>query len=478
MRDWRVETRPAEGGRTTFQADLTADRRRAETSVLAVAVGVAAVLLPFVVVPAWYDAYYWPKVCVLYAAVAAGAVSLLRAEGTAWLRSVPAPLGKAFAAWLAALAVATALSVDRLLSLVGEDYRYEGLLTWAAYGALAAISAAALRSPARLRVILAGILAGAGVMSAVALLQHLGFSPVPIDAVRRGWVRAWGTTGSPLALGAYAVLLLPLTLGLYADSRRGLRALYGALAVVLYAALIATEARAEWGALGVGLLAWGAAAGRATMRRAARALLVMAALLAAVTPAVMFSGAPLAAHHVRDLNSGASRVFIWRTSAPLVAKRPLFGWGPETLARIYPAYGTPEFVRVFPEAAMQHIVVDRPHNDLLQQTISAGIAGLAVYLWLWWALLQLAWGTARASARGDHGLRRGDDQISSLVDPPVIAAGLFGGFAAYLAQMQLSFSYVSVAPLFWVLVGAAAALRPRVAWASRLYAVSGSGVRV
>jgi O-antigen ligase len=183
-----------------------------------------------------------------------------------------------------------------------------------------------------------------------------------------------------------------------------------------------------------------------------------------VTPAVLLTGPPGALGHVSDAGSATSRVFIWRTAAPLVIARPLLGWGPETLAQVYPAYGTPAFLRVFPEAAMQHIVVDRPHNDLLQQAIAAGLLGLAAYLWLWYAVLRTAWKTARARAYGDHGLRRGDDRRSSLVDPSIVAAGLLGGFAAYFAQLQLSFSYVSVAPLFWILLGAVAALRPRVVW--------------
>jgi O-antigen ligase len=315
-----------------------------------------------------------------------------------------------------------------------------------------------------LETVLGATLAAAGAMSVVALLQHAGLSPVPVDVARRTWIRAWGTVGSPLALGAYLVLLFPITVGLYTGSRRGLRLLYGTLAVTMFAALVATEARAEWGALGLGAIAWGVAAGKTSVRRAAGSLVLLAIACAIVTPAVLFSGPPEAPAHVRDLNSGASRLYLWRTAAPLVTARPVFGWGPDTLAQVYPAYHTPEFVRVFPEAAMQQIIVDRPHNDLLQQAIATGIVGLAAYTWLCWAVLSVAWRTARARVYGDRGLRRGDDRLSVLVDPAIVSAGLFGGFVAYFAQLQLSFSFVTVAPLFWVLVGAVAGLRPRVAW--------------
>ncbi|MHB8732109.1 MAG: hypothetical protein ACYDAB_09985, partial [bacterium] len=201
----RVDART--GPWPAVRAGAASDRRRADPLPAALAVGAAAVVLPFVVVPAWYDAYYWPKVCLLYAAVAAGALSLLRADGGAWLRGLGASVGTALGVWLAALTISTVLSVNPMLSFVGEDYRYEGLLTWLAYGALAAVSASVLRSPRRLHAVLGCILAGGAAMSALALLQHFGFSPVPVDLTRRGWGRAWGTTGSPLALGAYVVLL-------------------------------------------------------------------------------------------------------------------------------------------------------------------------------------------------------------------------------------------------------------------------------
>jgi putative inorganic carbon (HCO3(-)) transporter len=459
----RVDARTADA-RAAYRADRVFDRRHAEYAPVAAAVGAAAVALPFVVVPGWYDAYYWPKTCVLYAAVALGALSIRRSARESWTIDLGTPLAPAFAAWLAALAVATALSINPIVSIVGEDYRYEGLLTWTAYAALAALSASALRSPRRLEGVLTWTLAAAGGMSVLALMQHAGLTPVPVDIARRGWVRAWGTTGSPLALGAYLVLLLPLTIGLYTQSRRGLRAVYGTLAVAMYAALMATQARAEWGALALGVIAWGIAADKTSVRRAVAPLVLLAAVCAAVTPVVLLSGPRAPTGHIADANSAASRLYLWRTSAPLIAQRPLFGWGPETLAQAYPTYKSPEFVRIFPEAAMQHIVVDRPHNDLLQQAIAAGILGLGAYVWLCWNVLAVAWRTARGRVYGDHGLRRGDDRLSLLVDPAIIGAGLFGGFVAYFAQLQLSFSYVSVAPLFWVLVGVVAGLRPRVAW--------------
>ena len=441
----------------------------AETLLAGGVIGLAAGL-PFVVTTRWYDYYYWPKIAVLYFAVGFLTLTALAVNRDRWLGVWRTPIGSALAAWLAVLTAATALSVNPLQSLVGEDYRYEGLLTWLTYGGLVALGACALATAARLRKLLIALLAAAAAMAVLGLLQRWGWTPVPEDVLRadlmRAMPRAWGTTGNPLALGAYLVLLLPVSISLYASEpaawRRGL---YAAGTILLYAALVATFARAAWGAMIVGVAVWAAATGFRRLREAAGRLTLLGALLIVTTflvlargPAGVRTSGPGAAGggamsvlapsttlavHVSDRGTVAERLFVWRTTIPLVWRRPLLGWGPETLADIYPAYDSPELTKVFPEAGMQHLRVDRPHNDLLQQTVAAGFVGLAAYVWLWWTILRTTWQAARAP----------------LVDPRLMAAGLLGGLGAYLAQLQLSFSYVSVAPVFWTLVGAAVALR-------------------
>ena len=410
------------------RARVPTTRRRSHPLSLALAVGAAAVVPSFIVWPAW-------QVYALYAAAGAGALQALRLEGTAWLPRLGAPLGAALAAWLVSLAAATALSVNPLLSALGGDSRHDGLLAWLAYATLAALAASALQPPGRLKATLAAIFAAAGAMSVIALLQHWGV-PLP---------RAWGGTGSPPALAAYLVLLFPLVLSLYAaDEEHTRRLAFGALALVMYAALVATSVRAAWAALAVGAAAWALVVGLASVRGAAGRLLALAALCAAVTPAVLPAG---------DTGDAAGWTSLWRTTAPLVLQRPWFGWGPDTRTpAVAPAV-----------SPMPRDIAERPHNDLLEQAVATGLIGLAAYVWLLNVVLRTAWRTARARTHGDHGLRRGDDTKSPIVDPRIVAAGLLGGFVAYLGQLQVSPSYAGVVALFWVLVGAVAALRPRVA---------------
>lgn len=409
------------------------------------AIAVIAGVVPLVVDPHWYDRYYWPKVELFYAATALGAIALLWRGRTDWLGRLRSPVGYALLAWLAALTVATLVSVDPATSVVGDDYRYEGLLTWFTYGIAAAVTAAALVTAARVRAVVGVALGGGVVMSALALLQYWGARPVALDFERAGSLRVFGTVGNPIALGAYLVLLLPVALSLYtAEERPERRQLWGAVVVLLYAALLASLARGAWAALPIGLAAWAVVMGPRVLRTAVGPLVTLVLWCGAVTPIVLLTGPVLGQLDPAAVaNSFHGRMYLWQTSGALVWHRPLFGWGPETLAQIYPAYGTPAFFAMFPYARMINLIVDRPHNDLLQQAIAAGLIGLAAYVWLWTAILRTGWRTARAG--GDAWTR-------------ALAAGLLGGLAAYFAQLQLAFSYVSVAPVLWVLVGVLLAL--------------------
>lgn len=416
---------------------------RSDVALLAGVTGLAAVL-PLIVTTRWYDYYYWPKVQALYAVLLVLTPIGLWTDRGRWLPALRSPAGRALLSWLAVLTAATVTSVNPLLSFGGEDYRYEGLLTWLAYGAVVAGVAGTMTTAGRIRLFLTATLATSGAMAALGLLQHAGWTPVPEDALRTGWTRAWGTTGSPLALGAYLDLLLPVLVSLYAGAavtwRRGV---LGALAVLLYSALVATSSRAAWGGALVGVAVWALASGRDRLRSAARPLLFLGIACAAATMIVVRTTAPESSGHATNPRAAEQRMVLWTTVAPLVVKRPLLGWGPETLADVYPAYGSPEFLRAFPQAAIERVYVDRPHNDLLQQAVAAGLIGLAVYVWMWTALFRTAWKIARSGrAAPASGL----------------ASGLLGGFTAYIIQLQASFSFVSVAPVFWCLVGVLFAL--------------------
>src|SRR5439155_7337632 len=127
-----------------------------------------------------------------------------------------------------------------------------------------------------------------------------------------------------------------------------------------------------------------------------------------------------------DTNSGsvASRLNTWRDLPPLIAGRPILGWGPDTFGLVYPLYqSAPRGGEFF----------DKPHQETLGIAAAEGIVGLAAYLWMLIAFIRAFW-------RGRHLLG---------------AVALFGGWLAYMVSVQFDFSWIPTAIPFWLLTACA-----------------------
>jgi putative inorganic carbon (HCO3(-)) transporter len=134
--------------------------------------------------------------------------------------------------------------------------------------------------------------------------------------------------------------------------------------------------------------------------------------------------------------SASQRVYIWEQTLGLIRQRPLLGWGLETLREVFP-YDRAALERYF---GRRPVIIDKAHNDVLQVAVSVGLPGAAVYVAVWILVLLAAYRLWRRT----EGASR------------VIAAGLVAAFTGYLFQAQFSFSTVGLAPLAWLLAGAAA----------------------
>jgi len=352
----------------------------------------------------------------------------------------PTPLDVPALAFLAFAALATVFSVNPFVSFVPNPIRGNGLPIYVAYVAVALT--AARFTVREVRTFVNVLLACAVVTSLIAVGQYYGLSL----ARWVGWVgldfgpRGWGTLANPVLLGGYLCLVLPLAV-VVAVGTPGRRWWVAAgVSGVLYAALVASEARSAWVplALVAPALVWFLRGGNRTGR-----LLVLAVLFAAVT-AVMVPTQPKVALGARALSSFdpgdrsmAQKVYIWTHVLPLIAERPVFGWGFNNLLGQFPGAG-PEYERVF-----KGVAVDIAHNDLLEYAFSIGLPGLAAYLWIWLVTLRACARTVRA--RTLEGTVRLD-------------VGLGAGLAAYLVWVQFFWTHIGAANVLWVLVGITTAL--------------------
>ncbi|MEH6908539.1 O-antigen ligase family protein, partial [Neobacillus drentensis] len=109
------------------------------------------------------------------------------------------------------------------------------------------------------------------------------------------------------------------------------------------------------------------------------------------------------------------------------------GSGPDTLEYVFPAkkeelekyFGTP------------NIIVDKAHNEYLQIAITLGVPALLTYLFLLFVILKRAF----------------QAEIIAAENEKILLTGLISSIVGYLIQAFFNISVVTVAPLFWSLLG-------------------------
>src|SRR5207248_1481719 len=137
---------------------------------------------------------------------------------------------------------------------------------------------------------------------------------------------------------------------------------------------------------------------------------------------------------IADLSSGTQneRITTWGDTLPLIASRPIVGYGPDTFGLVYPQF----------QRANQHFVLwDKPHQDALGAAASQGVIGLAAYFWILVAFVRAFW-------KGRY--QRG-------------AVALFAGWVAYVVAIQFDFSWIPTSFPFWLFAAAAS-----VTWSPKL----------
>jgi O-antigen ligase/tetratricopeptide (TPR) repeat protein len=391
-----------------------------EASWLVVAAG-----LPLCFSPWGRNLFELPKAILLWVLVAVA--------GAAWLGGRPHPVVRrrpwslALVAYLAALGLALVASSNPTLSALGSADRMHGVLSQLAYLALFLLVARHLRRPSQARRLMCVLAWSSAPVVVYGLIQAVGLDPVN-----------WQVEGSPAIstlgrsnfLGAYLVLVLPITLALaWQAHSRTERIVLTLLLLAQLACLVATGAQAAW--LGVaaasGFLFVVAAWFRGHRRVAVSALaLGGAGLLAGVAALFLLPGLTA---------SLGSRGTIWRTTLALVARRPLLGHGPETLAHGFPALFPAELVYTQGRA----VIVDRAHNLVLDTLASTGLVGLVTY-----SLLVTA-----CVASGARTLLRATDPSHRATIAAILAA-----LSGHLAETQFSFQVLTTATIAWMLLGA------------------------
>jgi putative inorganic carbon (HCO3(-)) transporter len=127
--------------------------------------------------------------------------------------------------------------------------------------------------------------------------------------------------------------------------------------------------------------------------------------------------------------AGSNRWFIWLKVIELIKERPIFGIGISNLELIFASRFRENVYQVFGV----YTNVDKAHNEYLDIAVSSGIPSLVSYLFF---LFTVTLNKIKES-----------DFVSD-INLPIICA-----VSGYAAQAFFNISVVSVAFLFWILLG-------------------------
>lgn len=141
---------------------------------------------------------------------------------------------------------------------------------------------------------------------------------------------------------------------------------------------------------------------------------------------------------------GSARGYIWSRSIPMTSGHLLLGYGPDTFVLNFPqndllgkywAYGT------------TNMLVDKPHNLYLQILLGEGVIALLAFLTI--VILYLFDSIRLYALKKTYHSRE------------ILASAICLGVVGYLGAGLFNDSVVSVAPVFWILLGIGIALNLR-----------------
>jgi O-antigen ligase len=398
------------------------DRTGAGACAVALLVAVAAAVDPWGFRP--YTTLRWAAVAVLVAALAAL---------VPW--RPPRGIGLVGAGLLAWLAVATVTALDPLVAVVGHPRRHLGLLGWVVC-ALAFLAGTGLSTAEVRRWVGRGAVVAVGLTGVGAAADLLGWDP---PGGSFGNARVGALLGQPLYLGAVAVLLTPVAVGVALDRSAPVawRRAAGAAAAGGAAALLGSQTRGAW----AGALVAAAVPAPALWRSLGGSRRRLAVGAAAGVLVVLAAAGPLGSRAVAGLDPSAGslrgRLDEWVVAAAVVVDHPLTGAGPEGYRVAAPEQVDDGYARRYGREE----VVDRAHDGVLDVATTGGIpAGL-----LYAALL------AAVLARCVRALRR---------PPDPVLAGAAAGVVGWAVQQVVGFPIAEVDPVAWLLAGAVVVAAP------------------
>lgn len=285
-------------------------------------------------------------------------------KGKASLRKAMTPAVLAVAA---SIMVSSYFSVDIPMSVFGpHQQQFYAILPLLLCALVYYASANSSGIPPTAMVTMA--LLGGGLVSVLALSQvgGEGFMPWSIQGGRAG-----STFGSPIFLGTYLSMLLPLAWTRRPDSGWP-RITFRADLILISIGIIATRSVGSMVAAISGILLIEYV--RSNNKRAIR----IALLAVPVVAAIIY----LRKHSVDGniLQSNSGRIEIWKIAIEAWKSHPVLGWGPDTFSLAFRQFMTQRYIDA--SNGNDKFIQLGAHNDILQVLSTMGAVGMAAYLFM------------------------------------------------------------------------------------------------
>lgn len=385
-------------------------------------------VVPLIIDPFNIDCFYHPKILVIYIVCALMiGYYILRLRGTYDTSNIEDFF---LFGYFGLVFLSTIFSIDIYQSIVGGAFREEGFAAISCYIFIYFIASRFYRFSERhvKYVVITAVL-----IASIAVVQYLSFNPLKMRFIVWNLMHNgdYSTIGHRNFIGSYFTLILPLSIFLYIY--RG-KMWYLIASGIIFLGLLSMTTRSSWIAfiIYIILIGYFAYKYKFNIKRYLGICLLFIVISLFFNLSTNNQTAKRFNSITNDINiilsnsdieakqrTGTGRVYIWLKVLKIIPKHPILGSGPDTLG-----------ITFMNEFKISNI--DKAHNEYLQIAATLGIPSLLVYLAFIFALA-----------------------IKSLkaIKNNIMIVPLFCCIMGYLVQACFNISVVSVAPIFWALLG-------------------------
>ena len=386
--------------------------------------------VPLVITPGYRDYYYLPKITIIYMLCLFLILYLILIRKLKEIK-----IDKFLLLYVLSVFASFIMSIDMKTSLFGKYLRYEGLLAIISY-AVIYTAAANFYKIKKSHVEL--FLLSAAFITLYGILQYFGIDLILKDPIRSKWINiAYSTIGNPNFLGSYVVLVLPVSIFMWINFHKNRYLIYSC---IYYLCLLCTRTRSAWLGfiLSFILLIIFVIKNKINMKY----LYIAIAFFSAITILLNFYGQNETKKKFVSIISdaqkvyekspkaeyaGSTRIFIWERAVKLVKNKPLFGYGPDTFGIVFMKNYKKDILHV-----IGNEIIDKAHNEYLETAVTCGLVTLAFYILFIFNVIKKAYGSINKNK----------------YTIPVLLS-----VSGYLVQAFFNISVVSVAPVFWAMLG-------------------------